>query len=132
MDGIRSDGLLLMPSLIVYFHSLLIQVLRLIAETPNLCKSLHMPAQHGSSSVLTRMHRGYTREAYLALVSRARRIIAGSRRNGDSDGAAAAAAGAGIGLGLSSDFIAGFCGETEDEHKEHLSMLAEVHTHRNP
>ena len=70
--------MLLIPSLIMFLLSLLMQVLRLIAETPNLCKSLHMPAQHGSSSVLTRMHRGYSREAYLALVSRARRIIAGS------------------------------------------------------
>ena len=97
----------------LFLFSLLMQVLRLIAETPNLCKSLHMPAQHGSSSVLERMHRGYSREAYLALVSRARRIIAGSSSGGDDDGAVAA----GIGLGLSSDFIAGFCGETEEEHK---------------
>ena len=82
-----------------------------------------MPAQHGSSSVLTRMHRGYSREAYLALVSRARRIIAGSSSNGAVDDAAAA----GIGLGLSSDFIAGFCGETEEEHREHLSLLTQVH-----
>ena len=62
------------------------------------------------------MHRGYTREAYLALVNRARHIIAGS-----SDAA-------GIGLGLSSDFISGFCGETEEEHREHLSLLTQVGT----
>ena len=97
------------------------QVLRLIAETPNLCKSLHMPAQHGSSSVLERMHRGYSREAYLALVSRARRIIAGSSSSSVDTAA-------GIGLGLSSDFISGFCGETEEEHREHLSLLTQVHT----
>ena len=70
------------------------------------------------------MHRGYTREAYLALVSRARRIIAGSSSIGDVDADAAAA---GIGLGLSSDFIAGFCGETEEEHREHISLLSQVH-----
>lgn len=86
-----------------------------------------MPAQHGSSSVLTRMHRGYTREAYLALVSRARRIIAGSSSIGDVDADAAVA---GIGLGLSSDFIAGFCGETEEEHREHLSLLTQVHAQK--
>ena len=70
------------------------------------------------------MHRGYTREAYLALVNRARRIIAGSGSIGDVD---ADAATAGIGLGLSSDFIAGFCGETEEEHREHISLLSQVH-----
>jgi tRNA A37 methylthiotransferase MiaB len=103
-------------------------VLRLIAETPNLCKSLHMPAQHGSSSVLARMHRGYSREAYLALVSRARHIIAGNNNinNGGDDDSNAAVAAAGIALGLSSDFIAGFCGETEEEHREHLSLLTQV------
>ena len=63
-----------------------------------------MPAQHGSSAVLTRMQRGYSREAYLGLVQRARDIIgAGTSR--------------GVGLGLSSDFISGFCGETEQEHQ---------------
>ena len=89
------------------------EVLRLIAATPNICNSLHMPAQHGSSTVLARMQRGYTREAYLALVQRARAIVS----PGLADG---------IGLGLSSDFIAGFCGETDAEHAEHLSLLRDV------
>lgn len=42
---------------------------------PNVCNYLHMPAQSGSSSTLQRMRRGYTREAYDALVQRAREVI---------------------------------------------------------
>ena len=82
-------------------------VLRVIAATPNVCKALHMPAQHGSSAVLERMKRGYTREAYLSLVRRARLIL-------------------GSDVGLSTDLISGFSGETEEEHRETLSLLSEV------
>jgi tRNA A37 methylthiotransferase MiaB len=46
-----------------------------IAASPNVCNYLHMPAQSGSSSTLQRMRRGYTREAYDALVQRARDVI---------------------------------------------------------
>ena len=79
------------------------EVLRVIAERPNVTKQLHMPAQSGSSSVLERMRRGYTREAYLDLVARARRDIPG--------------------VALSSDFISGFCGETEEEHADTVSLM---------
>jgi len=81
-------------------------LLQLIAERPSLCASLHLPAQSGSSSVLQRMRRGYTREAYLALVERAREVIPN--------------------VALSSDFIAGFCEETEEEHLETLSLIEAV------
>lgn len=73
-------------------------LLKLINETPNICNSLHIPAQHGSSKMLDRMRRGYTREAYVSLVKRARSII-----GKDVPGA----------VGLSSDFISGFCGESD-------------------
>mmetsp|Transcript_28805 Transcript_28805/g.27590 ORF Transcript_28805/g.27590 Transcript_28805/m.27590 type:complete len:605 (+) Transcript_28805:125-1939(+) len=89
------------------------EVLRLVADTPNICNSLHMPAQHGNSEALERMKRGYSREAYLSLVERARSIIG----EGSPEG---------VGLGLSSDFISGFCGETEEEHKETVSLMASV------
>ena len=81
-------------------------LLQLIAERPSLCASLHLPAQSGSSTVLQRMRRGYTREAYLALVERAREVIPN--------------------VALSSDFIAGFCEETEEEHLETLSLIEAV------
>lgn len=82
------------------------EVLQLVAERANVCNALHLPAQSGSSACLQRMGRGYTREAYLALVERARALIPA--------------------ISLSSDFISGFCGETEAEHAETLSLIEEV------
>ncbi|XP_030633498.1 mitochondrial tRNA methylthiotransferase CDK5RAP1 [Chanos chanos] len=82
------------------------EVLQLIQERKNICKQIHLPAQSGSSSVLQAMRRGYTREAYLELVENIRRIIPG--------------------VSLSSDFITGFCGETEEDHQETLSLVREV------
>jgi hypothetical protein len=65
-----------------------------------------MPAQSGSSSVLERMRRGYTREAYLELIHDVRSKIPN--------------------VAISSDFISGFCGETEDEHADTLSLMTNV------
>ena len=48
---------------------------QVIASRPNVCKQLHMPAQSGSSAVLERMRRGYTREAYDELVATVRAAI---------------------------------------------------------
>lgn len=78
-------------------------VLDLVNERANVCKQLHMPAQSGSTAVLARMRRGYSREAYLALADNIRARIPG--------------------VALSSDFIAGFCGETEEEHRDTLSLM---------
>ncbi|KAF0304142.1 CDK5 regulatory subunit-associated protein 1 [Amphibalanus amphitrite] len=82
------------------------EVLRVIAERPNVCSCLHLPAQSGSSRVLADMRRGYTREAYLELVRHVRRMVPG--------------------VALTSDFIAGFCGETEADFEETLSLMREV------
>ncbi|VUZ45055.1 unnamed protein product [Hymenolepis diminuta] len=81
-------------------------VLQLIAERPNICSQLHLPAQSGSSVVLERMRRGYTREAYLKVVERAKSIISN--------------------IAISSDFIAGFCGETDEDHYQTLSLINHV------
>lgn len=81
-------------------------LLHLIASRPNLCKSIHMPIQSGSNTVLERMRRGYTREAYLDLVNEMRRIIPD--------------------VWISSDFITGFCGETEAEHRDTVSLMEQV------
>ena len=54
----------------------------MIESIPNVCKSLNMPAQHGSTTVLERMLRGYSKEAYLSLVQRAREILAGDTEDG--------------------------------------------------
>lgn len=82
------------------------EVLYLMAERPNICKQIHLPAQSGNSAVLNRMRRGYTREAYLNLVHNIRGILPN--------------------VYLSSDFIAGFCGETEEEFQDTLSLIEQV------
>ncbi|GAB9468451.1 Cdk5 regulatory subunit-associated protein 1 [Globisporangium polare] len=82
------------------------EVFELMNERFNICSSIHMPAQSGSSSMLARMRRGYTREAYIALVDNMRARIPG--------------------VAISSDFIAGFCGETEQEHEDTLSLMRHV------
>ncbi|GAV72205.1 UPF0004 domain-containing protein/TRAM domain-containing protein/Radical_SAM domain-containing protein [Cephalotus follicularis] len=82
------------------------ELLYVMRDRHNICKNIHLPAQSGSSAVLERMHRGYTREAYLELVQKIRRIIPD--------------------MGFSSDFICGFCGETEEDHAETLSLVRAV------
>ncbi|KAF1315737.1 Cdk5 regulatory subunit-associated protein 1, partial [Globisporangium splendens] len=82
------------------------EVFDLMNERFNICSSIHMPAQSGSSSMLQRMRRGYTREAYMALVENMRARIPG--------------------VAISSDFIAGFCGETEEEHQDTISLMRHV------
>lgn len=79
------------------------EVLQLIAERPNICKEIHLPAQSGNSRILEKMRRGYTREAYIDLVHHIRQIIPN--------------------IYLSSDFITGFCGETEEEFQDTLSLI---------
>ncbi|CAL9704414.1 unnamed protein product [Knipowitschia caucasica] len=82
------------------------EVLQLIAERRNICKQIHLPAQSGSDQILKAMRRGYTREAYLELVENIKRVIPG--------------------VSLSSDFISGFCGETEEDHQQTLSLIRAV------
>jgi tRNA A37 methylthiotransferase MiaB len=82
------------------------ELLQLMAERPNVCSQLHMPAQSGSSSVLQRMRRGYTREAYLELIETVTSKIPD--------------------VAITSDFIAGFCGETQEEHEDTLSLMEQV------
>lgn len=78
-------------------------LLHLIAERPNLCNYIHIPAQAGSDTMLERMRRPYTREQYLVLIDRMREIIPD--------------------VSLSTDIIAGFCDETEEEHEATMSLM---------
>lgn len=82
-------------------------VLHTIASHENICKYVHLPVQSGNSRILGIMNRGYTREWYLAKINRIRETL------GDE-------------CGISSDMIAGFCGETEAEHRETLSLMDQV------
>ncbi|XP_021714602.1 CDK5RAP1-like protein [Chenopodium quinoa] len=81
-------------------------LLYLMRDRYNICKSVHLPAQSGNSEVLQRMRRGYTREAYLELVQKIRRIIPD--------------------VALTSDFICGFCGETEEAFRDTVSLIKAV------
>lgn len=78
-------------------------VLYTIARFDNICNYVHLPVQSGSNRVLQLMNRSYTREWYIAKVNRIREIIPG--------------------CGISTDVIAGFCTETEEDHKETLDLM---------
>ena len=83
-----------------------VDLLQLISERPNLCNQLHIPAQSGSTSVLERMKRDYSRESYLQLIDEVRRILPN--------------------VALSSDFISGFCGETDADHEQTIDLMRRV------
>jgi tRNA-2-methylthio-N6-dimethylallyladenosine synthase len=82
------------------------QVLHVMAKYDNICKYIHLPVQSGSTTVLERMNRGYSREWYLERIAAIRRIIPN--------------------CGISTDIITGFCGETEEDHQQTLSLMREV------
>lgn len=79
------------------------KVLYSIAKYENICKYIHLPVQSGSTRVLQLMNRTYTREWYKAKVARIKEIIPD--------------------CSISSDIIAGFCTETEDDHNDTLSIM---------
>ena len=81
-------------------------VLHAMAKYENLCDYIHLPVQSGNSEVLKRMNRGYSREWYLDRINAIHRIIPD--------------------CAISTDIISGFCGETDDEHLETLSLMDEV------
>lgn len=78
-------------------------VLHTMAKYENICKYIHLPVQSGSTRVLQLMNRTYTREWYKAKVDRIREIIPG--------------------CGISSDIIAGFCTEEEEDHLDTLDIM---------
>eukprot|EP00698_Gefionella_okellyi_P023844 TRINITY_DN825_c0_g1_i2.p1 TRINITY_DN825_c0_g1~~TRINITY_DN825_c0_g1_i2.p1 ORF type:complete len:448 (+),score=63.60 TRINITY_DN825_c0_g1_i2:258-1601(+) len=81
-------------------------VLSVMLENRNICRNVHLPAQSGSTSVLERMRRGYSREAYLDLVQRITATIPG--------------------VTFTTDMISGFCGETEEEHQDTVTLMQQV------
>lgn len=80
------------------------EVLYTIKKYDNICKYIHLPVQSGNSRVLELMNRTYDRDWYLNRVRAIREIL-------------------GEECGISSDMIAGFCSETEDEHQDTLSLM---------
>jgi len=83
-----------------------IDVLYSMAKYDNICKYIHLPVQSGSTRMLERMNRQHTREEYIALIDNVRKIIPD--------------------CAISQDMITGFCGETEEDHKETLSLMEYV------
>jgi len=79
------------------------EVLHTIAKYRNICNYIHLPVQSGNSACLERMNRTYDREWYLNRINAIRNIIPN--------------------CGISSDVIAGFCGETEEEHQDTLTLM---------
>jgi tRNA-2-methylthio-N6-dimethylallyladenosine synthase len=79
------------------------EVLHTMAKYENICNYIHLPVQSGNTRILQLMNRTYTREWYMKKVDRIREIIPD--------------------CGISSDIIAGFCSETEEEHLDTLSIM---------
>lgn len=82
------------------------EVIHTIAKYENICKHIHLPVQSGNSRILEMMNRGYTREWYLERIDAIKNIIPD--------------------CGISMDIITGFCSETEEEHKDTLSLMEAV------
>lgn len=74
-----------------------------IAQLPKVCKHFHLPAQAGSNNVLAKMNRGYTREHYLNLIEKLREKVPG--------------------ISITTDLIAGFPGETEEDFQDTLDLV---------
>lgn len=81
-------------------------VLEIMAKYENICPYIHLPVQSGNTDVLYRMNRGYSREWYLERIDAIKRIIPD--------------------CAISTDIITGFCGETEAEHEDTLSLMDSV------
>jgi tRNA-2-methylthio-N6-dimethylallyladenosine synthase len=82
------------------------QAIAVMAENPVFCRHLHLCVQHGSNTILKKMNRRYTREAYLELAGRLRSAMPD--------------------LSLSTDILVGFPGETREDVEETLSLMEEV------
>ena len=82
------------------------EVIYTMAMYENICKHIHLPVQSGSSLMLEKMRRKYNREWYLERVKKIRSVIPD--------------------CGLTTDVIAGFCGETEQDHQDTLTLMEEV------
>ncbi len=79
------------------------ELLHTLATHSNLCKAIHLPVQSGSNHMLDLMNRKYTREDYMERIETIRRILPG--------------------CAISTDIITGFCNETEEDHRETLSLM---------
>ncbi|MDR0558967.1 MAG: tRNA (N6-isopentenyl adenosine(37)-C2)-methylthiotransferase MiaB [Prevotellaceae bacterium] len=82
------------------------EALETMSRYSNICNYIHLPVQSGSTEVLERMNRKYTREDYLHRIEKIRKILPD--------------------CAISTDIITGFCGETAKDHRDTLSLMREV------
>jgi len=82
------------------------EVLITMSQYENICKYVHLPVQSGNTEVLKRMNRGYSRETYMDRIASIKRIMPD--------------------CAISTDIITGFCGETEKEFQDTVSLVREV------
>lgn len=82
------------------------EVLHTIAAHNNICRHIHLPVQSGSTTMLEKMRRGYTRQWYMNRIEAIRSIIPD--------------------CAISTDIIAGFCGENDQQHQDTISLMKEV------
>ncbi|MGB5463736.1 MAG: tRNA (N6-isopentenyl adenosine(37)-C2)-methylthiotransferase MiaB [Aureibaculum sp.] len=80
-----------------------LDVIYTMAKYKNICNYIHLPVQSGSTRILKRMNRQHTREEYMTLIDNIKKIIPE--------------------CGLSQDMMTGFCGETEEDHQDTLSLM---------
>ena len=83
-----------------------LNVLHTMAKYDNICKYIHLPVQSGSTKILEKMNRQHTREEYMVLIDNVKKIIPN--------------------CAISQDMITGLCEETEEDHKETLSLMEYV------
>jgi len=82
------------------------KLLFVMAKYPNVCHYIHLPVQSGSNEMLKKMNRVYSREYYLERIQKIKEILPD--------------------CAISTDVIAGFCGETEQDHQDTLALMKEV------
>lgn len=82
------------------------ELIQVISEYPNICRNIHLPVQSGSDNMLKKMNRKYTRSWYLDRINTIKQLIPDCT--------------------ISTDIIAGFCGESESDHLDTISLMKEV------
>ncbi|MGB0716384.1 MAG: tRNA (N6-isopentenyl adenosine(37)-C2)-methylthiotransferase MiaB [Phycisphaerae bacterium] len=87
------------------------EIFQVMRDEPKIAKYLHIPAQSGSNPVLKRMRRVYTAESYVELMDKAREYVPD--------------------IAIASDFIVGFCGETEEDHQKTMALMERCRFHRS-
>lgn len=106
LDRVSREGIPWVRFLTSHPRDLSPDIARVMADRPTVCRQIHLPLQSGSSAVLERMNRGYTRAAYMERIAMLKSLMPG--------------------ISLSTDIIVGFPGETEADFEATLSALVEI------